>query len=502
MSNANGTIADSRGPSSRWTQSATYGLPAAGNLCRLQTLRMQSRDLFGNWVDYDVKESTSGSDATSGGSAANGISAGNNFFPFTSQHEGFHSPSPYSRLAGAKGHFFVNDPRTRRFGVNTNFKNDNNTGVNPPDLNPEGLSVYSSGDPDFPAKLNSQNVLGTTRFGYSSFNSGVNATETGRREKSWYRTNTGFGLSGPGQRLGEHSERLTAQNNRDSQDDGTTAYYVDADGEVRRAMGAYTPLNASGATSSNLGLPTSTATSGWDTPSPSPTAQSQSRPTILHRPFRSVAELGYVFRDIPWKNLDFFTPESGDSALLDIFCIRESDGDKPLVAGKVDLNTRHPRVVEALLAGGLIDEHLRSGTQNVTLDQASIQGDAERIAQALVTRTANSPLRNIAEMVGRYDAASGRYDGFSEDLTGLFANPAHNVIQRFREAPIRVLSNTGQTRVWNLLIDVIAQTGKFPLTASGLGQFSVEAESRQWVHVAIDRLTGQVLDMQVETVFE
>lgn len=502
MTNANGTIADSNGHSSRWTQSATYGLPAAGNLCRLQTFRMQCRDPFGNWVDYDVKESTSGSDATSGGLAANGISAGSNFFPFTSQHEGFHSPSPNSRLAGAKGHFFVNDPRTRRFGVNTNFKNDINTGVNPPDLDPSGLSVYSTGDPDFPAKLNFQNVLGTTRFGYSSFNSGVNATESGRREKSWYRTNTGFVFSGPGQRLGEHSERLTAQNNPDSQDDGTTAYYEDADGVVRRAMGAYTPLDASGVTSSNLGLPTSTATSDWDTASPSPTAQSQSRPTILHRPFRSVAELGYVFRDIPWKNLDFFTPESGDSALLDVFCIRESEADVPLVAGKVDLNTKQTRVLEALLSGGLIDEHLKSGTVAVPLNNASIFADAERIAQALVNRTASAPLRNISEIVGRYDPGEGRYNGFSEDLTGLFTNPAHNVIQRFREAPIRVLSNTGQTRVWNLLVDVIAQTGKFPPTATGLGQFSVEAESRQWVHVAIDRLTGQVLDMQVESVFE
>ena len=32
--------------------------------------------------------------------------------------------------------------------------------------------------------------------------------------------------------------------------------------------------------------------------------------------------MGYVFRDLPWKNLDFFTPESADAALLDLFCTK------------------------------------------------------------------------------------------------------------------------------------------------------------------------------------
>ena len=55
-----------------------------------------------------------------------------------------------------------------------------------------------------------------------------------------------------------------------------------------------------------------------------PTQQSQSRPIILNRPFRSVSEMSYTFTGTPWKNLDFFTPESGDSALLDTFCVNET----------------------------------------------------------------------------------------------------------------------------------------------------------------------------------
>ena len=42
-------------------------------------------------------------------------------------------------------------------------------------------------------------------------------------------------------------------------------------------------------------------------------------PIMLNRPFRNVAELGYAFRDLPWKTVDFFTDKSADAGLLDIF---------------------------------------------------------------------------------------------------------------------------------------------------------------------------------------
>jgi len=75
-------------------------------------------------------------------------------------------------------------------------------------------------------------------------------------------------------------------------------------------------------------------------------------------------------------------------------------------------------------------------------------------------------------------------------------------IQRFHEAVIRPLANTGQTRVWNLMIDVVAQTGRYPKSVTGLDKFLVEGEQRYWVHVAIDRFTGQVIDKQTEVVKE
>ena len=71
---------------------------------------------------------------------------------------------------------------------------------------------------------------------------------------------------------------------------------------------------------------------------------------MLNRPFRSVAELGYAFRDLPWKTLDFFSNNSADAGLLDIFTVNDgsqvldSNGNivgmapPTMVAGQVSVN--------------------------------------------------------------------------------------------------------------------------------------------------------------------
>jgi len=71
-----------------------------------------------------------------------------------------------------------------------------------------------------------------------------------------------------------------------------------------------------------------------------------------------------------------------------------------------------------------------------------------------------------------------------------------------RESIARALGEADQTRTWNLMIDVIAQSGRYPPNASTLAGFVVEGEQHYWVHVAIDRLTGEVLDKQIEVVNE
>ncbi len=88
---------------------------------------------------------------------------------------------------------------------------------------------------------------------------------------------------------------------------------------------------------------------------------------------------------------------------------------------------------------------------------------------------------------------------------GVFSSTIDAAIKRRRESVVRALADSGNTRTWNLLIDVIAQTGRYPASATtpaALSQFIVTGESRYWVHVAIDRYTGNIIAESFEPVSE
>jgi hypothetical protein len=80
--------------------------------------------------------------------------------------------------------------------------------------------------------------------------------------------------------------------------------------------------------------------------------------------------------------------------------------------------------------------------------------------------------------------------------------------EKVSEAIARALCEVTQTRTWNLLIDVIAQTGKYKPSAPNLTatDFIVEGEKRYWLHIALGRdlVSGQVdvLGTQLEVVNE
>ncbi len=254
--------------------------------------------------------------------------------------------------------------------------------------------------------------------------------------------------------------------------------YKDNDGILRPADGAY----------STPGTTTSTASAPGK---PLRTDNFSSRPLILNRPFRSVAELGYASRGLPWKHLDFFTKESADAALLDLFSIEE---EPAITAGRINPNTRNRQVIAALLQNSVISER-----DNTTISAA----DATEIARRLVVRTTNpslGPLRDRADLV----------TSFARDIT--FANNEDTVIKRRREAVIRALGDVSQTRTWNLFIDVIAQTGRFPSSASSppastppppaASAFQVDGEARLWTSIAIDRPTGRIIQKSTESVYE
>ena len=93
----------------------------------------------------------------------------------------------------------------------------------------------------------------------------------------------------------------------------TRTGYADNDKVIRFADAAYTEAPASGSSTGSATPYYATTTAGT----------ADYHPIILNRPFQTVAELGYVFRDLPWKTLDFFSQQSADAGLLDIFAIND-----------------------------------------------------------------------------------------------------------------------------------------------------------------------------------
>jgi Tfp pilus assembly protein PilX len=237
-------------------------------------------------------------------------------------------------------------------------------------------------------------------------------------------------------------------------------------------------------------------------PQADPMTVTSARPVILNRPFRSVAELGYAFRDQPWKTLNFFSKESADAALLDVFCLEDTDARPApasgtpdtrnnLIAGQVNLNTRNKQVLAALFSGTI-----SKYPQGVALNDSG-SSEATDIADQLTKFTNDpttpNPILTPSELVTE----------FMESIKSKLTAP-YSPVKQEREAIIRALASTGQARTWNLLVDVIAQSGRFPNSASttDLSKFQVEGERRYWLHVAIDRLTGEVIAKELEPVVE
>ncbi|MEI6338539.1 MAG: hypothetical protein WCQ57_08160 [Verrucomicrobiota bacterium] len=220
------------------------------------------------------------------------------------------------------------------------------------------------------------------------------------------------------------------------------------------------------------------------------TSKDRRRPIILNRPFRSVGELGYVYRDQPFKTLDFSSDKSADAGLLDLFSIR----DEPLiVAGRVNPNTATVPVLQAIIAGSI-----ESDTASTVLLAST---EAAAAAQAITGDiTTNGPLTNPAELVNRISPTV--YTALSSIAANNTATNKPIANKTYGESTLRALSSVTNTRTWNLMIDVIAQSGQFTPNAKTLDDFVVQGERRYWLHIAIDRFTGKVVDQQLESVYE
>ena len=74
------------------------------------------------------------------------------------------------------------------------------------------------------------------------------------------------------------------------------------------------------------------------------------RPVIMNRPFRSVGEMGYAFRDQPFKTLDFSSANSPDAGLLDLFSVNDYTDPSSMRAGVISLNSHEATALAAVLA--------------------------------------------------------------------------------------------------------------------------------------------------------
>ena len=216
-----------------------------------------------------------------------------------------------------------------------------------------------------------------------------------------------------------------------------------------------------------------------------------------------MAELGYAFRDLPWKTLDFFSDKSADAGLLDIFTTNDGapvlDGNGNVVgmapptmtAGSVNLNTTQATDLQPVLAGTILNELDSTNTISSTGTTATA---APVIAANIVTSTSGTPMQSKAELVTRSGLPNAILPTASND---------NQAVKARREVVARAVSSVSQTRVWNVLIDVVAQSGHYKPNATNLqNDFVVEGEQHYWVHVAIDRFTGRVIDKTIETVNE
>jgi Tfp pilus assembly protein PilX len=214
---------------------------------------------------------------------------------------------------------------------------------------------------------------------------------------------------------------------------------------------------------------------------------------LLNRRFENVGEFGYAYNPastLPSKTLDFASSTSKDKPMLDFFTYNTGTGR----AGIVNLNTRNGPVLASIIRGALLHD---LGSENVPtalfsqLDPRDALTAGQNIVQATTAAGGAAVSRaDVARLAAVAAAALPGTLGASDEAKQTIA---------------RALAEAGQTRTWNLMIDVIAQTGQYAPGTPDLTdptKFIVQGEKRYWLHIALDRDDGTVLGTQLEEVIE
>jgi hypothetical protein len=281
-----------------------------------------------------------------------------------------------------------------------------------------------------------------------------------------------------------------------------TLAYKDPDGVLRPGVGAE---NIWGKTKSSFGNPMSRRYKiNLSTGALSESEPLTGRPRVLNRMFRSVGELAYCFRGTPWRDIDFLHGCSPDAGLLDVFSLYENPDETladaketPVVAGRVNLNSASKDVLAALLRGTAIDE-------NKYIDPSLATKLANEIHEWLHSNApGKGPLASKASIVApAIPNADATTKSLVYQVSNLLTDEDMRSVNDRREFVLRALSDGTTVRSANFLLDLVVQTGQLNSNASSLEQFQSSAERHFWVHFAIDRPTGKVIDVQWEPVVE
>jgi len=427
-----------------------YGVPTAP-----VTLQIEVQTSGGNWIPVNRYHNLAFSMGDLGGrisgliSGTTGGSQSVSDANWRANSDTTQDFSTWTQLGIRKG-YLMSDPRTERFGLS-----DTNEAT-------PGQGIYPTANTSFTGSgITSNMPCGTMAAVGKAVASGMwnlsgSATST---PLVWALFHPAAGMSPP----------AYLARNEWTGDTANSHAYKDYDGVPRPADARWVGWGAHPA------LP---PTSLGGTPSADILA---ARPTILDRPFRNVAELGCVFRDIPWKSLDLFSADSADRRLLDVFSIE----DRAIVPGKINPNLVGAETLQALLRGASLDP-----SNSIAIPVPSSTADAVATMFANVNPTSD-PVGNTANMAARLstDFVSKPESGFSP-----YKTKAENFI--------RALSSTTDTRHWQLFADVVVQGGHLRSGSSNLADFVVDGQQRYWESIVIDRMTGEVISRQTEPVSE
>jgi hypothetical protein len=232
---------------------------------------------------------------------------------------------------------------------------------------------------------------------------------------------------------------------------------------------------------------------GQETPAPTPLPSPGGTPAtvVINHAFSNVGEFGYGVETSAagLPTLDFSPPGFLDAPVLDFFSYNPISSAYPR-AGIVNLYTRNAPVLAAILAGTLKTD--AAASLNPPSPVVSGTPAASSEAMALATRIVTETQKVLA---GNPDYGPVTQTDMTRAIAARLAAaaaqhaPGTGNLTEQEETVSRALAEVGQTRTWNLLIDVIAQTGKYKPSSQDLSgtNFVVEGEKRYWLHISLGR---------------